>query len=208
MNKTCIVVLKLSFNVPFYKDCDYIGVDKGALVLAEQKIQMLEAIGDFDSVEKEDLSIIQEYADKMEILNPIKDDSDSEHAIRKAISYGYDKIIVYGGLGGRIDHEIVNIRLCEQFANKITFVDENNKLTAYSTGTYEFKKEYQYISVFACSKSEISWENTKYLLDHQILNTNDLFGLSNEIELEPAILTVHSGKVLVVESNDKKRFPN
>ena len=134
MNKTCIVVLKLSFNVPFYKDCDYIGVDKGALVLAEQKIQMLEAIGDFDSVEKEDLNIIQEYADKMEILNPVKDDSDSEHAIKKAISYGYDKIIVYGGLGGRIDHEIVNIRLCEQFANKITFVDENNKLTAYSTG--------------------------------------------------------------------------
>ena len=64
----------------------------------------------------------------------------------KKKSYGYDKIIVYGGLGGRIDHEIVNIRLCEQFANKITFVDENNKLTAYSTGTYEFKKEYQYIS--------------------------------------------------------------
>ena len=96
----------------------------------------------------------------------------------------------------------------KSFANKITFVDENNKLTAYSTGTYEFKKEYQYISVFACTKSEISWKNTKYLLDHQILNTNDLFGLSNEIELEPAILTVHSGKVLVVDSNDKKRFPN
>ncbi len=208
MNKTCVIALKLTNQIDYDSNVDYIGVDKGALTLAKQKIVMVEAIGDFDSVEQGDIDIIREYAKNIEILNPIKDDSDSEHAIKKAICLGYEKIIVYGGLGGRLDHEIVNIRLCEAYPNRITFIDEYNKLTALNVGEYEFFKKYQYISVFSIEKSVISWENTKYLLDHKTLETSDLLGLSNEIEKEPAKLIVHKGKVLVIESNDKKRFPN
>lgn len=205
MNKNCIIALKLTSTIPYIKEYDYIGVDKGALTLANQHIRMVEAIGDFDSIEKEDIQIIRKYAGSVEELNPIKDDSDSEHAIKKAIALGYESILVYGGLGGRIDHEIVNIRLCEEYPNRITFIDEENKLTALHEGEYVFYKEYQYISVFACCTSIISWENTKYLLDHKELEVNNLLGLSNEIEKEPAKLIVHSGKVLVVESNDKKK---
>ncbi len=205
MNKNCIIALKLTSTIPYIKEYDYIGVDKGALTLANQHIRMVEAIGDFDSIEKEDIQIIRQYASSVEELNPIKDDSDSEHAIKKAIALGYESILVYGGLGGRIDHEIVNIRLCEEYPNRITFIDEENKLTAFHEGEYVFYKEYQYISVFACCTSIISWENTKYLLDHKELEVNNLLGLSNEIEKEPAKLIVHSGKVLVVESNDKKK---
>ncbi len=206
MNKTCVIALKLTSTIPCQKDYDYIGVDKGALTLANQKIHMIEAIGDFDSIEKEDIQIIRQYASHVEELNPIKDDSDSEHAIKKAIALGYESILVYGGLGGRIDHEIVNIRLCEEYPNRITFIDENNKLTSLVEGEYHFHKEYQYISIFACCTSVISWKNTKYLLDHKELEVNNLLGLSNEIEKDPAILIVHSGKVLVVESNDKKKI--
>ena len=205
MNKNCIIALKLTSTIPYIKEYDYIGVDKGALTLANQHIRMVEAIGDFDSIEKDDIQIIRKYASSVEELNPIKDDSDSEHAIKKAIALGYESILVYGGLGGRIDHEIVNIRLCEEYPNRITFIDEENKLTALHEGEYVFYKEYQYISVFACCTSIISWENTKYLLDHKELEVNNLLGLSNEIEKEPAKLIVHSGKVLVVESNDKKK---
>ncbi len=208
MNNTCIIALKLTNKIEFNPNVDYIGVDKGALTLAKQKIEMTQAIGDFDSVEHEDIAEIRKYAKNIEILNPIKDDSDSEHAIKKAIELGYEEIVVYGGLGGRLDHEIVNIRLCEAFPNRITFVDDYNKLTALSVGEYNFYKQYQYISVFSCGKSVISWENTKYLLDHKTLETSDLLGLSNEIEKNPAKLIVHEGKVLVIESNDKKRFPN
>ncbi len=208
MDKTCIIALKLTNKIEFNPNVDYIGVDKGALTLAKQKIEMTQAIGDFDSVEHEDIAEIRKYAKNIEILNPIKDDSDSEHAIKKAIELGYEEIVVYGGLGGRLDHEIVNIRLCEAYPNRITFVDDYNKLTALSVGEYNFYKQYQYISVFSCGKSVISWENTKYLLDHKTLETSDLLGLSNEIEKNPAKLIVHKGKVLVIESNDKKRFPN
>ncbi len=207
MSENCIIALKLTSQIQYNPEYDYIGVDKGALTLAKQKIKMVEAIGDFDSVEQSDIDVIREYAKNVEILNPIKDDSDSEHAIKKAICLGYKKIIVYGGLGGRLDHEIVNIRLCEAYPNQITFVDEYNKLMAFTVGEYEFYKEYQYISVFSCEESVISWINTKYLLDHKTLEISDLLGLSNEIEKEPAKLIVHKGKVLVIESNDKKRFP-
>ena len=207
MNKKCIVVLKLAEKIIYNKEYDYVGVDKGALTLANLHIPMIYAVGDFDSIEKDDLNIIKEYTNNLEVLNPIKDDSDSEHAIKKVYSLEYEEIIVYGGLGGRLDHEIVNIKLCEKYPNKLIFVGEDNRLRSYKEGEYTFNKEYTYISLFAYEDSEVSWMNTKYLLDHATLKTTDLYGLSNEIEIEPAKLIVHKGKVLVIESNDKKRFP-
>lgn len=104
------IVLKLAEQVPMM-DCDYIGADKGALILSKQKINMIAAIGDFDSVEKQDLLLIQKYSDEMICLNPIKNDSDSEAALKYALKKGYDEISMYGAFGGRMDHSYYNIRL-------------------------------------------------------------------------------------------------
>ena len=44
-----IIACKLTDEIT-PEDCDYIGVDKGALFLARQGIHMVCAIGEFDSV--------------------------------------------------------------------------------------------------------------------------------------------------------------
>ena len=65
-------------------DCDVIGVDYGAQFLADHKIPMVCAIGDFDSVNTMDS--IQEYANEIVQLTPMKDETDCEVAIEWALS--------------------------------------------------------------------------------------------------------------------------
>ncbi|MDO4193296.1 MAG: thiamine diphosphokinase [Erysipelotrichaceae bacterium] len=200
----CIVCLTLTSRIPD-GSCDLIGVDRGALVLAKNGKRMKLSVGDFDSVDEKDLSLIREYSDEMIRLNPIKDDSDSESAIRLLVSRGYQKITLLGGLGGRVDHEIVNLKLAEEFAGHIWLKNDQNLITVLKEGTYEIDPEgYRYISFFAVMPSVITLEQMKYPLNERMLYPGDLYALSNEITGEKGIVRIGSGKVLMIQSDDKK----
>ena len=89
-------------------------------------------LGDFDSVNPDTLEY---FHDKEQIevcmLNPEKDDTDTEYAIREAIRRGAMEIVVIGATGTRIDHVLGNISLLgigleEQI--KISLVDEHNRI--------------------------------------------------------------------------------
>lgn len=201
MSRECIVVLRALQEVPKKDSCDYIGVDEGAFYLAQNHILMKLAVGDFDSIHQEDENIIKKYSESIIHLNPIKDDSDSEHTIKELISQGYDKIHVYGGLGNRIDHEVVNLRLAMQYPNQVFFYDSFHKIYALDKGAYKIQEDFKYFSLFAKDKVELSIKGTKYELDHKLMNYDNLFGLSNEIE-GIAELTIYQGILLVIHSND------
>ena len=199
---TALIALKLTEKIPDI-EADYIGADKGALILAKAGRRMRLAIGDFDSVNPEDLKLIREYADEMIVLNPIKDDSDSESALKHVLSLGYDRAVMTGSLGGRIDHELVNLRLVNSHPGVLVLMNEQNYIEAFTEGTYELEKMgYPYISFFTFSKAEITLENMKYPLTHRTVTWEDLYTVSNEIVKEKGILTVHSGTVLVIRSKD------
>lgn len=77
MLKTVVLACKLTDDIPNF-DCDYIGVDKGALVLSNKGIMMERAAGDFDSIGWKDLKLIDKHCYKLIKLNPVKDLSDSQ----------------------------------------------------------------------------------------------------------------------------------
>lgn len=198
------IVLKLADQVPMM-DCDYIGADKGALTLSEQKIRMISAIGDFDSVEKKDLEQIRSYSDEMICLNPIKNDSDSEAALKYALEKGYDEIAMYGAFGGRMDHSYYNIRLAFLYPNCLTLYDSYNKVYALKKGIYQIKKEdYPYISFFTDSKAMVTLKGFEYTLDHYKMDQNTIFTLSNSILKEEATLIIEEGLLLVLQTRDKQ----
>ena len=182
---------------------NYIGVDKGALTLARNGKRMLLAIGDFDSVEESDLAYIKEYSDTLLQLNPIKDDTDSEAAVMYAIEKGYQKIHLYGGLGGRLDHAMINLRLVSRFPETVYLHDQNNFIYSLAEGVHSIdKRDYTYISFFTEDKATISLEGFKYPLDKQQLTNKDTYTTSNEILEDRGIVTVHAGKVTVIQSKD------
>lgn len=201
MEASVVIILKRCESIPAAEN--YIGVDKGALTLARSGKRMLLAIGDFDSVEESDLSCIKEYSDAFIQLNTIKDDTDGEAAVMYAIWKGYQKIHLYGGLGGRVDHAMINLRLVSRFPETVYLHDENNFIYSLGEGIHSIgKRDYTYISFFTEDESIITLEGMKYPLTNQKLTNKDTYTTSNEILEEMGIVTVHTGKVTVIQSKD------
>lgn len=179
---------------------DFVGIDRGAYLLASNNISMRYAIGDFDSVSSVEFENIQIHAFEIIKLNQEKDESDFE----AAISYldEYDEVIVYGHWGNRFDHSIVNLRiLCRN--PHMTFIDPFNKVKVVNQGNYQINKDdYQYLSIFTNENANVSLSGVKYPLENQALSKNDLFTLSNEIIDEFATLEVHSGQIMIIQSKD------
>ena len=77
------------------------------------------AIGDFDSLG---------YVPQARIVSrhPVKKDkSDLELALDRVASYGFDEVVIYGALGGRLDHTLSNLQLAAKFAERgieVTFI--------------------------------------------------------------------------------------
>lgn len=179
----------------------YVGVDQGALSLAQQHITMEMAIGDFDSVLKEDLSEIKQFSKIIESLNPIKNESDLEAALD--IWHNKASIIhVYGALNGRLDHQYVNIQLMKKY-NNVHLINENNHCMVSNESMEISADGFTYFSLFALEDSVVSIYNAKYELNKQKLTSDDLFTLSNEFTSKNVIIEIYQGKVIVIKSKDK-----
>lgn len=201
--KKVIIALKLADRIVQEDDYDYIGADAGALTLAKSGIHMVAAIGDFDSVKKENLAIIREYSDITVTLNPVKDDSDAQAAIDEAISLGYDKIVLLGAMGGRADHSFLNLRLALAYAGKVIIKDERNWITALPPGTYKLKKDaYSYISFFTEKPAVLSLYGFAYPLEKRNISCEDLYTGSNELLEDTGTVIVEKNPVLLFRSRD------
>lgn len=187
-------------GVPYtgeYKGQDFIGVDRGAQYLIEQKIGMLFAVGDFDSIEKEDYKKLKNNYEVIK-LDPIKNETDLQHAIQKAYALEYDDVYVYGALGQRIDHTLININLLKQYP-KIKLYDENNCVRILAAGTHTIQKshDYPYLSMFAIKNNTfMNLDNFKYPLKDYHLKLDDTRCISNEVAKE-GIIEINKDIILV-----------
>lgn len=180
-----------------------IGVDKGCLYLIKNNYKIDIAIGDFDSVSKKDFESIKNNSKKLIKLNPIKNDTDFEHTLNYVKEKEYKEINAYGVLGGRIDHELLNIKLLYQSDLNIIYHSQKNKIFKLDIGTYKiYKENYKYLSLLAFMPSIVSINKVKYPLDNVVIDSNDNYTTSNEIIGEYCHLNIKQGKLLVVLSND------
>lgn len=197
-----VIALKLVDDIPTL-DADYIGADKGAAILADKGIPMVAAIGDFDSIHVDDMNKIQSMSDEVIYLNPIKNDSDAEAALKYAIEKGYDEIVMCGAFGGRIDHTYYNIRLAYQYPNLLKLCDKNNLVYALKEGTYKINKNgFRFISFFTDEEAILSLNDFEYTLNERRITKDDLYTLSNKIMDEVGTITIKKGTVLVLQTKD------
>ena len=168
-------------------------------------------VGDFDSVSSEALAYYQSTG-KVEIitLNPIKDDTDTEFAIRTAIEKGATSITLLGATGTRLDHVLGNIELLGIGLEKgveMELVDSHNRIRMVSGGTLAFGKDAQfgnYVSLIPFTKqvTGVTLEGFKYPLSDYTLEKFHSLGISNEIVEEQAKIRFSEGILLVIESRD------
>lgn len=179
---------------------DVIGVDQGAWFCYEQEIAMTLACGDFDSITLEQLKILQMQDFSVIVLPKEKDQTDFEYAL--SLCQGYDEIWVYGALGGRKDHEYINLTLAS-IDDRIVLLDQQNKIQKYNPGTYYFSQDnYRYFSLIVLKAGVITYEGFKYPLTKRKIAPNDLYLTSNEIKDKQAKMILEGAEVLLIRSND------
>ena len=115
--------------------CDYVTndtfvicADGGGNYLYQKNIVPNLLIGDMDSIDKDALKYFKNNNCEIVLFNPEKDQTDGQLVIDKAMEYNPCEIVVFGGLGGRIDHTLGNIQLLYRMTQKGikgVFVSEN-----------------------------------------------------------------------------------
>ena len=150
---------------------NYIGVDRGVEILIEQGIRPIYAIGDFDSIENQNLLTKL----KIERLPTRKDVTDSHAAVEYALLQGYDEIDIYGVTGGRLDHFLSAMCLLEKYQNvKIRIVDSQNIIELLKPGKHKIMNDgYKYFSLFALKDSYIDISHAQYPLHNYYLKHDD-----------------------------------
>jgi thiamine pyrophosphokinase len=178
------------------KDSDYvIGVDQAILSLYKQRVPIHLAVGDFDSLINHgmlsQLNVVR--------LNSVKDVTDTHQALIEATKVDADEMIMVGGLGGdRVEHFMIHTMFFNEFP-KLVIKDEKSTLFLLEKGMHELKGN-EYITFVAYPKATLSLSGFKYNLNSYRLTTYDPLCISNEIDSDVGIVTVHEGKVLVVIS--------
>ena len=122
-----------------------------AIICADKGLQVAEAlhllgdvpvylIGDYDSgtppTEAE-----RAAASGLVVLPSVKDMTDSEAAIDLAVSKGFTRIHVLGGLGGRFDHSMGNLGMLAKYVDDprveaLSFEDGQNLVFLKAPGTF------------------------------------------------------------------------
>ena len=186
-----------------------IAADSGMEFLRRNEIIPQIIIGDFDSVSSGTLEWFQKKDDIIwHKLNPVKDDTDTESAIRLAISMGAELITVLGGTGSRLDHVLGNISLLGiglESGTDICIIDTNNRIRmADKPVTIEKSAQYgRFVSLIAVTDdNEVSLKGFKYPVTDYSFDRFTSLGISNEIVDDQAVVDIHRGKFIIIESKD------
>lgn len=180
------------------KDDYIIGADQGAAYLAQYNLSFDLAIGDFDSTSKEDMVLIEQYAQIITKYPSQKDFTDTFLAVQEALKQGYKEIIIYGGIGKRLDHSYANIQLLRQ--GNITLITNHEKIYLLSPGKHTIQNNYSYISFFAIEDViNLSLTGFKYELQNVELPVGDPLCISNQKE---GVVAFDLGLLLVIHQNE------
>ena len=173
-------------------------------------------VGDFDSISDDAYKKIENTGAEVIKLNPVKDDTDTEFALRLAFkrTKNTDEIYILGGTGARIDHTLGNISLLGlglKHDREVILVDDRNYIQMLAPGwTLELEKDGKfgqfgkYVSVFPYGgiASGVTMKGFKYPLHRATLEGFNTLTVSNEIVDNFATIHVAEGYLIGCASRD------
>ncbi len=191
-----------------------IAVDRGVEFLYHHRIMPDYIVGDFDST-REDIRNYYKNETNVPVreYNPVKDASDTEIAIRLAMTLGCKELIILGATGGRIDHLWANVQsLMIPFKAGIDarILDCQNLIRIIGGGETHIQRGKAfgaYFSVFPLGEDVFGFNisGAKYPLKNHTLTPYNSLCVSNQIAegFDEAVISFPSGRVILMETRDK-----
>ncbi|WP_085992431.1 thiamine diphosphokinase [Oceanobacillus senegalensis] len=187
----------------------WIGADRGALYLAEKNISIKYAIGDFDSINNDEKTIIKRHADFYEEHLAEKDETDLELALEKAYELHPNEIFLFGVTGGRLDHELANIQLLYSIRKKGIrgiLVDCLNMMEITFPGKHRISNDenFPYISFIPLTMEVegLTLTNFYYPLQNETISWGSTLCISNKLISNFGTFSYLSGILLFVKSRN------
>ena len=175
-----------------------IAADAGLRYLRSAGISPDLIVGDFDSLGE------APAGENVVYHRPEKDDTDTMLAVQEGLTRGYDRFLIYGGLGGRLDHTLANLQtlsfLCRHGARGY-LVGGGIVASAFRNGGIAFRDVLRgTVSVFAPDGDAkgVYERGLKYALDNYTMSSAYPIGVSNEFTGAPSEITVRDGTLLVL----------
>lgn len=161
-------------------------------------------MGDMDSIDPVSRMWLEQHNVEVRTFPAEKDSSDTELLLDYIRDEGFRDIIIFAATGGRLDHQLANLLLLEKYA-----VQGHSIRILYSKGFAEgVRGESQIVlngqrghlsSVFTVSDAAfVSLEGFRYKLSSYAVRRGSTLGLSNVIESDRAVVTVHSGNIILI----------
>jgi thiamine pyrophosphokinase len=163
-------------------------------------------MGDFDSLPKRPTDVdIRSFPVR-------KDDTDMLLAVREGLSRGYHEFVLYGSLGGNLDHTIANIQTLAylkehgargvlQGEKEVVALLENETVHLRPNGNCR-------ISVFSYGgKAEgVTLKHLEYEAENMDLSDAFPLGVSNHFTGKEAVISVHKGRLLLIYEGAYTQF--
>ncbi len=199
MEKTCCVVGAMEpGEIVLPEGALVIAADGGLAHLERRGLTADLIVGDFDS-----LGWVPE-GPKV-IRHPVeKDDTDMMLAVRTGLARGCRDFLLYGGLGGRLDHAYANLQTLVWLAEhgaRGRLLGPGMTAAAVRNGRLDFPAGHQgVISVF-CPDGEargVDLTGLYYPLEDAVLTSGFPLGVSNQFTGGAASVSVREGTLLVM----------
>lgn len=182
-----------------------IAADSGLLHAASLGLSPSVVVGDYDSLGQTPRA---EPGVEVITVPAEKDETDTQLAVRIALSRGADEIHIVGGLSGRLDHTLSNLAILEELANqkvRAIIEDGQNRVRLLrNDSTILPRSAYAYVSLLALDPlvRGVEIDGVKYPLKGAKLTRSLGYAVSNEITGNCCFIAVRRGALLIVESRD------
>lgn len=183
-----------------------VAADGGYDILREKDLVPDVVIGDFDSIDGD-------LTHGNVIKHPVeKDETDAFLALKFGFDKGYKNFVVFGGVGGRIDHTIANMQMLLWVAKRggrAFLIGNNSIITTIFNTEIIFPSDYKgKISVFTQGNisSGVKISGLKYCTEEISLTPEFPLGVSNEFVGERAEISVKDGSLLIVWEQKTEDF--
>ena len=202
---TCYIFGAIPCEINNFSKADtdlVIAADGGYASLKKLNVKPDLVVGDFDSLGEapENENIIK---------HPVKkDDTDTLLAVKIGLEKGFKKFVIYGAIGGRLDHTIASLQTAAFIAEnggRAFICDATHTVTAIKNSSISFKrKESGIVSIFALSgiAKGVTVEGLLYELNDAELTPSFPIGVSNEFIDKESIVTVKDGMLTIIFEDD------